>query len=245
MTSVRWLGHASALIELSGARVLTDPVTRPRIAHLSRRVPGPSDVGDVDLVLISHVHRDHLDLPSLGALAGVPQIVVPPGAGDVLRRRGFEAVTELSEGQSMQVSGVRLTATPARHQARRTPLSPLVPSLGFVIEAGLRVYFAGDTDLYASMSELAPVDVALLPVWGWGASVGAGHLNPRTAVDALRLLRPRIAVPIHWGTFFPLYRRGPVPGHAPLEFARLAAELTPDVQVHVLQPGETLALDPV
>jgi L-ascorbate metabolism protein UlaG (beta-lactamase superfamily) len=243
MTSLRWLGHASALIELQGARILTDPVMRGRVAHLTRRVPQPADVGPVDVVLISHVHGDHLDVPSLMALPPATPVVMPLGAGDRLRKRGFEAVIELSEGESTEVSGVRLTATPAQHPARRTPFSRLVPSLGFVMDAGMRVYFAGDTDLYESMSELAPIDVALLPVWGWGPSIGPGHLNPRTAVDALRLLHPRIAVPIHWGTFFPVYRRGPVPAHPPLEFARLAAELMPDVQVCVLQPGETLPLD--
>ena len=243
MTSLRWLGHASVLLELAGARVLTDPVMRSRIAHLTRRAAAPADVGSVDLVLISHVHHDHLDVPSLAALPGAPPIVVPVGAGDGLRKRGFDTIIELDEGQSTEVSGVHITATPARHRARRGPFSPWVPTLGFVLDAGLRVYFAGDTDVYESMAALAPVDVALLPVWGWGPTLGEGHLNPRTAVDALRLLRPRIAVPIHWGTFFPIYLRGPAPAHPPREFKRLASELAPDVTVCVLQPGETLPLD--
>jgi L-ascorbate metabolism protein UlaG (beta-lactamase superfamily) len=84
------------------------------------------------------------------------------------------------------------------------------------------------------------LDLALLPVWGWGPKVGEGHLAPRTAAEALQLLRPRVAVPIHWGTFFPFWLRG----HSrlsdpPHEFARHASELAPGVDVRILQPGES------
>jgi L-ascorbate metabolism protein UlaG (beta-lactamase superfamily) len=105
------------------------------------------------------------------------------------------------------------------------------------------VYFAGDTDVHESMKDLGPLDVALLPVWGWGPKLGEGHLNPRTAAEALVLLRPRIAVPIHWGTFFPVGLRGTRLADPPHEFARHAAEVAPDVDVRILAPGE--ALDPV
>lgn len=239
---LRWLGHASVLVELGGARVLTDPLLRSRLGHLSRRVPVPGEVGRVDAVLISHVHRDHLDMSSLAGLAGKPAIVAPVGAGDLLRDRGFEHVIELREGEWTPLPGVRVTATAAHHRARRGLLSPWVPSLGFVIEAGLRVYFAGDTDVYEAMEELAPLDVALLPVWGWGPRLGKGHLNPRTAAEVLRLLRPRIAVPIHWGTFFPIGLGGRRLADPPHEFAYHAAELAPDVEVRLLEPGEGFEL---
>jgi L-ascorbate metabolism protein UlaG (beta-lactamase superfamily) len=242
MTVLRWLGHATVLVEVGGVRLLTDPLLRTRLGHLTRRTPVPDELGRLDAVLISHVHRDHLDLPSLAALGGNPPMIAPAGAGDLLRRRGFDAVIELREGETTTVAGMPVSATAAHHRARRGPLSPWVRSLGYVIEAGSRVYFAGDTDVYDSMATLAPLDIVLLPVWGWGPNVGEGHLNPRTAAEALRLLRPRIAVPIHWGTFFPIYLRGDVPAHPPREFARHAAELAPEVEVRVLQPGETLTL---
>lgn len=242
MTSLRWLGHATVLLDLGGARLLTDPLLGSRLGHLTRRVPVPGGLGRVDAVLISHVHRDHLDMSSLAALAGSPQIVAPAGAGDLLRDRRFEHVMELREGESTTLRGVRVTATAAHHRARRGLFSPWVRSLGFVIEEGLRVYFAGDTDVYEAMEELTPLDVALLPVWGWGPKLGAGHLNPRTAAEALRLLRPRIAVPIHWGTFFPIRLGGDRLTEPPHEFARQAAELAPDVEVRVLEPGESLEL---
>jgi L-ascorbate metabolism protein UlaG (beta-lactamase superfamily) len=92
------------------------------------------------------------------------------------------------------------------------------------------------------MEALAPLDVALLPVWGWGPSLGRGHLNPRTAAETLRLLRPRVAVPIHWGTYFPIGRGGRRLADPPHEFARHAAELAPDVEVRVLKPGDGFEL---
>jgi L-ascorbate metabolism protein UlaG (beta-lactamase superfamily) len=242
MTSLRWLGHATVLLELGGVRLLTDPLLGSRLGHLTRRVPVPGGLGRVDAVLISHVHRDHLDMSSLAALAGTPAIVVPSGAGDLLRDRGFEHVIELGEGESTVLRSVGVTAVAAHHRARRGLRSPWVPSVGFVIEGGVRVYFAGDTDLYEAMEELAPLDIALLPVWGWGPRLGEGHMNPRSAAEALRLLRPRVAVPIHWGTFFPIGLGGRRLADPPHEFARHAAELAPDVEVRVLEPGKGFEL---
>ena len=111
--------------------------------------------------------------------------------------------------------------------------------MGFVLAGTLRVYFAGDTGLFAGMARLAPLDLALLPVWGWGPRLGPGHLDPASAAEALTLLRPRIAVPIHWGTYSPFwYFRPPPylsePGPA---FAHEAARLAPEVEVRVLRPG--------
>ena len=246
MSRLRWLGHATVLLELGGARLVTDPLLRERLGHVTRRAPhiAPAELGDLDAVLVSHVHRDHLDLSTLARLEGDPQVVVPTGAGGLVRRRGGAQVVELAEGDSHAIGAAHVTATAAHHRARRDLLSPWLPSLGFLVEAaGTRVYFAGDTDVYPEMAEHAPLDVALLPVWGWGPSLGEGHLNPRTAAEALRLLRPRVAVPIHWGTYFPLYlRRGTRLNEPPHEFARHAGDLAPDVDVRVLEPGEEIAL---
>jgi L-ascorbate metabolism protein UlaG (beta-lactamase superfamily) len=106
------------------------------------------------------------------------------------------------------------------------------------------VFFAGDTDLFPGMSGLVPdLDLALVPVWGWGATLGAGHLDPLRAAEALSLLRPRRAIPIHWGTFVPLHRsaradflRRPVE-----EFVEAARKKAPDVEIRVLNPGEAFA----
>ena len=238
---VRWLGHATVLVEVGGIRLLTDPLLRARLWHLSRRSAVPA-LDPVDAVLISHVHRDHLDLRSLSALEGTPLVVGPCGLADLLRGRGFDHVVELEEGESENVGGVRVIATAAQHPTRRGWRSPWVPSLGFIIEAGARIYFAGDTDIYPEMARLAPLDLALLPVWGWGPSLGEGHMNPHSAAEALQFLRPRIAVPIHWGTYWPAGRGGRGLTQPPHEFAREAGELAPDVDVRILSQGETLEL---
>ena len=130
---------------------------------------------------------------------------------------------------------------------RRHPFAPLSPALGFLVASeSTRIYFAGDTDLFPEMSDLAgKVDVALLPVWGWGPRLGVGHLDPERAAEAVRRIRPRVAIPIHWGTFYPwaLARIWPRPlAHPPLEFARQVGQRAPDVDVRVLAPGEALEL---
>ena len=107
------------------------------------------------------------------------------------------------------------------------------------------MYFAGDTDLFPEMADLAPsIDVALLPVWGWGPSVGPGHLDPERAAAAAALIAPGLAVPIHWGTFaLPrAFRRRADPAWPAREFAALAARQAPPVQARVLVPGEQLEL---
>jgi L-ascorbate metabolism protein UlaG (beta-lactamase superfamily) len=113
------------------------------------------------------------------------------------------------------------------------------PSLGFLVSGSRSIYFAGDTDLFDGMAALAgSLDVALLPVAGWGSKVGAGHLDPLRAAQSLRLLKPRLAVPIHWGTFSPLHRA--TSEEPPEAFRRHAAELAPDVEVTILDPGTAL-----
>jgi L-ascorbate metabolism protein UlaG (beta-lactamase superfamily) len=232
---VTWLGHSTALIEMDGVRVLTDPVLRGRVAHL-RRVPATGSVPkNVDAVLVSHAHRDHLDVPSLARFGRDLRIVVPEGAGRALRRRGFRQVGEVAAGQEVRVARVVVRATRANHGAH---------AVGYVVGGSRLVYFAGDTDVFAEMSDLAPgLDLALLPVWGWGRRVGRGHMDPRRAARALQLLRPRVAVPIHWGTLAPLWWRTASRSSAEpaLAFERLAGELAPSVDVRVLPPGSSTA----
>jgi L-ascorbate metabolism protein UlaG (beta-lactamase superfamily) len=244
---IRWLGHSTVLVGLDGVALLTDPLLRRRVLHLRRAVPVIDEgLEELDAVVISHIHYDHLDLPSLRRLDRGVTVIVPKGAGRLIESRGFRSVEELEVDGVARVGSVRVRAVPAEHGSSRV-LGAKSDALGFVVEGRRRVYFAGDTDLFAGMAELAPgLDVALLPVWGWGPSLGAGHLDPRRAAEALALLRPRIAVPIHWGTYYPVHStRLRLPGFLtePVrEFERSAAELAPDVEVRVLPVGGELAL---
>jgi L-ascorbate metabolism protein UlaG (beta-lactamase superfamily) len=243
---IAWLGHSTALLELDGVRLLTDPLLRSRIAHV-RRVAGPADphaLRDIDAVLISHLHYDHLDVSSLRRLEPRPRILLPKGAGGFLRRRGF-TVTDVSVGDEVRVGALTIHVTPATHEGRRHPFGRNAPAVGYLIVGSARVYFAGDTDLFDGMAELAPgLDVALLPIAGWGPRLPAGHMDPQLAGRALALLRPRVAIPIHWGT----YRRIGMSRDASLlrapaeEFAEFAGTLAPDVDVRIIQPGGELEL---
>jgi L-ascorbate metabolism protein UlaG (beta-lactamase superfamily) len=247
--SLTWVGHATVLFELGGRRLLTDPVLRSRVGPLARAPAGadPAVARGLDAVLVSHLHLDHLDARSLRRIDVATPMIVPRGAGSLVRGLGFTKVTELRVGDTVDVGGVGVRAVPAHHDGRRHPLGARADTIGFVVGADRRVYFAGDTGLFDGMAEVdEALDVALLPIAGWGPTLGSGHLGPREAAVALTRLRPRVAVPIHWGTLYPLglrFRRDRVLADPPREFARFAAELAPDVDVRVLAPGEALSLD--
>lgn len=249
---ITFVGHATTLIELDGVRVLTDPVLRRNVGPLHRRVPRPAigPLADPDVILISHLHLDHFDPASLRLFRRDTPVVVPLRGRLSLAWRGFRNVTELEPGQRVRVGAVQIVAVPAKHRGTRHPLSARTPSLGYVVSGSRSVYFAGDTGLFSGMAGLWPgLDVALLPIAGLGPRLPEfKHLSPRLALRAVELLRPRLVVPIHWGTYqlpgTQLLRLGPDPHRlAPAVFAMHAAGLGPGVRVVMLHPGEGLDLD--
>lgn len=240
-----WLGHATVRLELNGVSLMTDPVLVNDIGPIHRyaRPPDPATWAGVDLVLISHCHLDHLDLRSLAMLGSGTPIVVPAGAASLVRGAGYNPVAELAAGESMTFDTLSIRAIPAVHSGFRPPFGPRATAIGYLIRGNQVVHFAGDTGLDPTMSELSAdgVDVSLLPVAGWGPTLRGGHMDPARAVEALRLIRPRMAIPIHWGTFWPrglrrlrrkLFER---PGY---EFAELAEASGVNVVTATLQPGE-------
>ena len=239
----RVVGHSTVFIDLDGVGILTDPVLRARVLHLERRAPAP-DLGAIvspDLVLVSHVHPDHFDPGSLRLIDSRATLVLPFGSTRLAARLRFDRVVELEAGQSFEGERVKVTATYADHRpGRLTRRGP--PAIGFMLEGSRRVYFAGDTDLFPEMCQLGDdLDVALLPVWGWGPRLGPGHLDPQRAARALALLEPRVAVPVHWGTLFPRWslRRSDDLVSAPARaFAQAARSHAPSVDVRLLAPGE-------
>jgi L-ascorbate metabolism protein UlaG (beta-lactamase superfamily) len=241
--TIGWLGHATTLIEVDGVSLLTDPLLRRRTAHLHRVAPPLSALPPIDAVLISHVHWDHLDLRSLDRVGKGVRMIVPRGVAKLLVRRLFTTVDEIEEGDELAVGSVVVRATHADHQADRGPFGVRAPAVGYLVAGTQRVYFAGDTDVFDGMASLAEgLDAALLPVAGWGPTVPAGHMDAARAAEALSLLRPRLAIPIHWGTFAPLYRRTPYDPDAGARFAALARLAAPEVDVRVLRVGEATSL---
>ena len=272
---IGFLGHATVLIELEGVRLLTDPLLRGHVAHLRRQVPAPAEelFANLDAVLISHAHHDHLDLGSLRRLGGDTPLIAPRGIGPWLKERGFGIVTELSLGEVTQVGSLQVRAVQADHDARR-PGGPRADAVGYVVEGlpatedepaigrpamdepaidepeqspGPRgVYFAGDTALYPGMADLAGfLDVALVPVAGWGPKLGPGHMGPLEAAEAVASMRPKLAIPVHWGTLLPIglgRSHNKLLTEPPHLFAEHVARLAPGVEVRILDPGQETVL---
>lgn len=246
---VRWLGHSTTVVDLDGTRVLTDPVLRDRVGHLRRRA-GSSDHGTpVDVVTVSHLHHDHLDLPSLRRLPAEVPVVVPRGAGRLVGAAVAGEVVEMVVGDTLGVGELTITAVPADHHPGRFLSRTRAEPLGFVISAQSgTVYFPGDTDLHPVMADLPAPDVALLPIWGWGPTLGSHHLDPVRAGHAAELLRARSVLPVHWGTFAPvgLGRRPDGWFDRPVRwFAEEMQRRAPEVTLHLVPPGSApVVIDP-
>ena len=217
--SLTFIGHASFLIRLGGLAILTDPMFSERCSPVGwagprrARPPGRTlaQLPPIDLVLVSHNHYDHLDLPSLRAIVARdrPRIVTPLGNRALLALAGAAAVTELDWWQQATVGDARVVATPARHFSARTPWDARRALWsGFMIEhpAG-RVLFAGDSGdgpHWAAIADrLGHPDLALLPIGAYDPRrlMGAVHMDPEEAVGAHLALGARRSVGMHHGTF--------------------------------------------
>ena len=219
---VTFLGHSTLLLEVDDLRILTDPLLRDGMGPVRRQVKAvlPELFADLDAVFLSHGHHDHLDLPSLRAIPGRPTVIVPKGFGAMVSSEVAGPVEEVEPGDRLTIDRVHFEVTAAEHSGKREPLGPVGPAIGCVIRGSRHIYFPGDTDLFPGLEPLAgTLDLALLP---------------------------GLAVPIHWGTFYPagLRRVKPEPLALPgPQFLEAAARLAPDVVVRILAPGESIELD--
>jgi len=243
-----FLGHSTVLVDLNGVRVLTDPLLGHMAGAIRRQWPvaAADALTDLAAVFISHGHWDHLDLSSLRALPGRPELIVPIGLGRIVARASPGVVHEVRTGDRLRIRDLTLEAVHAEHGRRRSLFTTSDEALGVLITGSTSVYFAGDTELFPAMAELVGrVDVALLPVGGWGPRLGAGHMDPRRAAEAAGRISPSVAVPIHWGTLYPLGlrrvagRRFERPGQA---FREAVAARAPGVEVRILKPGQSMTL---
>ena len=195
-----WVGHSTVLLELGGLRVLTDPLLRRRLGPLRRRrdLPVQHHVEDVDVVLLSHLHHDHADLPSLRRVGHVPVVTHPANLPWLDKHDLVPA--DASADTWHPLSPVR-----ADHEARPMPHRPNGATGMLLRGGGVVVWFAGDTSLHPDMALLpelagAPVDLALLPVGGWGPLLSPGHMGPDEATARSGACH---VVPIHYGTLHP------------------------------------------
>jgi L-ascorbate metabolism protein UlaG (beta-lactamase superfamily) len=244
---ITWLGHASVLLESDGTRLLFDPVLGHRVAHLRRRFGVPAEhVEHIDAVCCSHAHHDHLDLATLRRIRRASPDAewhAPRGAARVLERAAFSPIVRREVGDDVRIGALRVESVPAAHGGERLPWSrdeAGAEAVGFVVttEAGLRVWFAGDTSYDDVLEGVGQVDVALVPIGGWWRTLGPGHMDPAHAAKAVELVGARVAIPIHWGTYHPigLFRAMRAMWDSPaIEFREGVAS---NVDVRVLRVGE-------
>ncbi|PYQ03383.1 MAG: metallohydrolase [Acidobacteria bacterium] len=212
-----WIGHASFLVRMDGATFLTDPMFSRRASPLSfagpRRLVPPGVAIDalprVDFALVSHDHYDHLDLPSVRALArrGV-RFVVPSGVGEIVRRAGGE-VAELEWWGRQDLGPVTVHCVPSRHFSGRSLLDRNRRLwAGFVVEGpSRRFYHAGDTASFDGFAEigrrLGPIDLAAMPIGAYlpRRMMASVHVTPEEAVQGALAARASRIAAMHWGTF--------------------------------------------
>ena len=247
-----WLGHSTVLLELDGHRVLTDPVWGPRTSPLSWMGPARwyapplplAELPELDAVLISHDHYDHLDYPTIVALADrVPLFVVPLGVGAHLEYWGVapERIVELDWWERTQVGGIEIVSTPARHASGRHLFDrDRTLWAGYaLIGSEHRVYFSGDTGLFRAMGEigerLGPFDLTMIEVGAYSQAWPDWHIGPEQAVYAHQQVQGAVLLPIHWG----LFNLAPHSWTEPIERSVIAAEAA-GVTLATPQPGHSI-----
>jgi L-ascorbate metabolism protein UlaG (beta-lactamase superfamily) len=246
-----WIGHASFLLTLGGRRLLVDPIFSNRLGPIARLTPPGLRVEElpgIDVVLVTHNHRDHLDPWSLGRLGRGPHYVVPLGNGDLVRSLGGEKITELDWWQSIDLGAIEVTLVPARHWSMRYPWDRNDALWGgFVIRSNDgTAYHSGDTAFFDGFADinkrLGAIDWAMLPIGAYepGWFMESQHVAPEEAVEAARMLEARTMVAMHWGTF----RLTDEPVAEPPERARaaFAQAKDDDRKLWILDVGETRAL---
>ncbi|WP_148210399.1 MBL fold metallo-hydrolase [Tolumonas auensis] len=212
--TLTWIGHSSFLLQLGGLNMLIDPVMSSSLGGVVPRnaPPGLSWSAlpkKIDVVMITHNHRDHMDVPTLKKLGPNPLYLVPHGMRHWFLKNGFPHVQELAWWQQTQVGNATMTFVPAQHWSRRG-LMDMNTSWwgGFVMEHdGFRLYHAGDTAWFDGFREIGrrcgPIDVAMLPIGAYAPRwfMRHQHMDPDDALKAFVALEAKLFVAMHWGTF--------------------------------------------
>jgi L-ascorbate metabolism protein UlaG (beta-lactamase superfamily) len=243
-----WLSHASFLIQLGGKRIVIDPVFGD-IPFYKRKIPAPysvEELGALDYLLLSHVHYDHFDTPSLKGIAKkAPKAILPLHMSKVLHKTASTFSTkELDWYESIDEEGLTITLVPAMHWGRRGFFDKnRVLWGGYVLQyKGTTIYFAGDTakgEHFKEIGKRFDIDYALLPIGAYKPEfiMKHNHLNPQEAFEAFESLGAKKMIPMHYGT----YNLTDEPLDEPLEWIQKIDREHPK-QIQILKAGEVLTL---
>ncbi|MGZ6550815.1 MAG: MBL fold metallo-hydrolase, partial [Tumebacillaceae bacterium] len=238
--TLAWVGHSTLYINFFGLKILTDPVFSEKVGvNVAGFVVGskrhtapamrPEDVGEVDLILLSHAHLDHFDLPSLRKFASPQtQVVLPKGTSRLLKGMAYQQLHELHGKEHVELNnGVKVTAVPVRHWGARFPWNKDYHWTGYLIEhRGVKLFFAGDTahtPTFQDLRNLGKIDVAMIPIGAYSPdSFQGSHCTPEQAWEMFYDCGAEWLIPIHWDTF--------VLSHEPVDepMRRLLAAATAD-----------------
>jgi N-acyl-phosphatidylethanolamine-hydrolysing phospholipase D len=208
-----WIGHATWALRLGGKLVVTDPIWSPSISGVVRRLVAPGIALDamppIDIVLVTHDHRDHMDVPTLRRLGDAPLYIVPLGNAPRLAKLGKRTIVELDWWQTHQIGALSITLVPARHWSMREPWNKNATLWGGYIVRGPEgtAYHSGDTawgDHFAEIGQrMGPIDWAMLPIGGYNPRwfMASQHVDPDEAARGYAALGARNLLAMHWGTF--------------------------------------------
>lgn len=211
--SITWIGHSTFLIQMGGLNILTDPVWAKWMGT-QKRITSPGipiqELPDIQVVLISHAHYDHLDFNSIKRIKGYPTYYVPSGLKSLFVKRGYHNVIELNWWDTKQYEGIEISATPAQHWTRRSLFDTNTSHwCGYYIKnkkTNQSVYFVGDTGYFRGFKEIGSkydIDTVLMPIGAYEPEwfMKASHINPEDSIKAFCELQGKLFIPMHYGAY--------------------------------------------